>query len=147
MSGIVCAIRGGEESQHTIAKAIELSADTGLTILFLYVVNLDFMTRTSSSRVQTINKEMHDMGDFILLDAQGKAKAKGVEAEGVIRSGKVFDEIIALCNERQADYVILGRPRGEREENVFTQIRLRQLIDHIEEESGAKVVLAEGDQV
>lgn len=146
MSGIVCAIRGGKESQPTIAEAIHVASETRLPLFFLYVVNLDFLTRTSSSRVHTIKEEMRQLGDFILLNAKIRADNLGIKAEGVIRDGTVSEEIIALCQEHQADYVIMGRPRGEREENVFTQIRLSQFIQHIEEESGAKVILAEGEQ-
>jgi nucleotide-binding universal stress UspA family protein len=146
MSGIVCAIRGGEESQPTIAEAVRVALENDIPIIFLYVVNLDFMTRTSSSRVHTIKDEMHDMGEFILIDARTKAKKQGAQAEGVIRDGKVGDEIIALCNERDADFVIIGTPREEREENVFTQARLRQFVERIEKESGAKVILVQGSQ-
>lgn len=146
MSGIVCAIRGGKESQPTIAEAIHLATETDLPLYFLYVVNLDFLTRTSSSRVHTIKEEMRQMGDFILLNAKMRADNLGVKAESVIRDGRVSDEIIALCKEHRADYIIMGRPRGEREENVFTQIRLSQFVQHIEDESGAEVVLVEGEQ-
>lgn len=49
MPGIVCAIRGGPSSQPTIATSIKLASETGETIHFLYVVNLDFLTHSSSS--------------------------------------------------------------------------------------------------
>lgn len=146
MPGIICAIRGGPESQPTIEKAIEISKETGKTIFFLYVVNLDFLSRTSSSRTHTIQEEMREMGEFILIQAEETAKAAGVHAESVIRNGNVSEEIVTLSHEKDADYVILGRPKEEREENVFTQNRLQTFIEKMEAETGAEVVVARGNQ-
>lgn len=141
MSGIVCAIRGGPDSRDTIAKAITLAKETGLPLHFLYVVNLDFLSHTSSSRVQTISEQMRQMGEFILLAAQSSAAAQGVTAQGVTRQGDVGEEIVALCKEIEADYLVLGRPQSRQEENVFTQELLAKFIARIEEQTGAKVVL------
>ncbi len=142
MSGIVCAIRGGPDSQPTIHTAIHLAGEMGQTIYFLYIVNLDFLTYTATSRVQLAAKEMRQMGEFILLTAQAQAEGQGAKAECVVRQGEVSEEIISLCHEINAEYVILGRPRGQAEVDVFTHERLDQFFKHIEQESGAKTVLA-----
>lgn len=124
MPGIVCAIRGGPDSQRTIQKAIEVARETSLLIYFLYVVNLDFFTHTASSRVHIISEEMEELGDVILKSAQAEAKDKGATAEGIIRHGKVGKEISAVCHELGADYVVLGRPRGKSQKDVFTHEQL-----------------------
>jgi len=145
MSGIVCAIRGGPDSQATIAQAISLARETGLQLSFLYVVNLDFLTHTSSSRVHTISEQMHQMGEFILLTAQASAVAQGVTAQSVVRHGSIRDEMIDLCHELDADYLVLGRPQVRREDSVFTQDLLTQFIERTEQQTGAKVVLSQRD--
>lgn len=144
MSGIICAIRGGPDSQVTIAKAIELAEETGLPLYFLYVVNLDFLAFTSSSRMHTISKEMHQMGEFILLTAQTTASARGITAEGIVRQGNVGEEIVELCHELQADYLVLGQPRFQHEESVFDQERLLHFIEQTEQQTGARVIVPEG---
>lgn len=143
MPGIICAVRGGPASQPTIHKAIELAEKTGQTILFLYVVNLDFLERTASSRTHTISKELRQMGNFILLTAQVQAESKGIVSDGIIREGNVGEEIIRVCQETQADYIILGRPQGEHEDNAFTRERINKFARLIETTSGAKIILAE----
>jgi nucleotide-binding universal stress UspA family protein len=143
MSGIVCAIRGGPDSQDTIARAITQAQETGLPLYFLYVVNLDFLSHTSSSRIHTISQEMHQMGEFILLAAQSKAAAQGVQTEGVVRHGNVGNEIVELCHELDADYLVLGWPKVQAEESVFTQELLHKFIQETEEQTGAKVILPE----
>ncbi|MCL7454237.1 MAG: universal stress protein [Anaerolineae bacterium] len=146
MSGIVCAIRGGPNSQATIARAVALAHDTNLPLHFLYVVNLDFLSRTSSSRVHTISREMSQMGEFILLTAQAKAAAQGIPAQGLIRQGNVGQEIVDLCHELGADYLVLGRPQVQQEESIFTQDLLQEFIEQTEAQTGARVVLPDGGQ-
>jgi K+-sensing histidine kinase KdpD len=141
MAGIVCAIRGGPDSQATIAQAIGLARRTGLPLNFIYVVNLDFLSHTMRSRVHVISKEMHQMGEFILLTAKSSAAAQGVTAGGMVRQGNVGKEIVAACHELGAEYLVLGRPRFEREESLFTQEMLTRFIAETEEQTGAIVVL------
>lgn len=147
MPGIVCAIRGGPASQHTIDESVTMAVEKHLPLYFLYVVNLDFLTHTASSRVKTITEEMNELGDFILLLAKRQAEARGVEVEGMIRHGKVGEEIIALSQEVDADFVVMGQPKGEKEANVFTQERINTFREKLEEESGAQVILVERENV
>jgi nucleotide-binding universal stress UspA family protein len=144
MPGIVCAIRGGPASRPTIKKSIELAMETSLPLYFLYIVNLNFLTHTSSTRTHLISKEMKEMGEFILLTAQAEAQSAGITAEGVVRQGKVRDEIVEFIQEVEADIVVLGKPKIQPEDiNVFTQDRLNEFSLKIERESSAKIVITE----
>ena len=142
MPGIVCAIRGGPDSQPTIEKAISLADKTNLQLYFLYVVNFDFLTRTESSRTSIVSDEMNQMGEFILLTAQEKAKTQNIIAKGVVRHGKVGVEIIRLAKDIQADYVVLGLPQGLEENDVFATDKINEFSKKIETETHAKVVFA-----
>jgi nucleotide-binding universal stress UspA family protein len=144
MGGIVCAIRGGPDSQPTIARAIALAQETGLPLYFLYVVNLDFLSHAGSLRVHTISAELRQMGEFILLSAQSQAASQGATAGGIVRSGNVGEEITRLCHELAADYLVLGAPQARREESHFTDRQLAEFVKQTEAETGARVVLAEG---
>jgi nucleotide-binding universal stress UspA family protein len=147
MSGIVCAIRGGPHSQPTIDKAISLAGETGLPLYFLYIVNLDFLAHALSTRKHTINQEMEWMGEFILLTAQRRAADQGVAAETVVRHGSVGEEIVKLCQEQSADYLVLGRPQLDEEEaNVFTDARLIMFVEFVKKQSGAEVILLGEDE-
>ncbi len=143
MSGIVCAIRGGPDSQPTIHRSITLAQKTGQTIYFLYVVNLDFLSHTATSRTHVLQQEMQEMGEFILLTAQAQALEKGATAEIMVRQGQVSSEIIELCHAIKADFVVLGRPRRQDDADVFTHERLDKFVQYIEKESHAQVILAE----
>jgi hypothetical protein len=142
MSGILCAIRGGPSSRPTITTSIQLAQETGEIIYFLYVVNLDFLTHSSSSKTNHISQELHDMGEFILLSAQEQADQAGVQAEGVIREGRVVEEIITFSEEQNPLYVILGRPEEEGEDNLLSMERLQIFADRIKEASQAQVIFS-----
>ncbi len=144
MPGIICAIRGGPASQPTIQTAIQLGRETGLPLYFLYIINLDFLVHTTSSRTALISKELEAMGEFILLKARSEAEARQVAASGIIRKGNVLEEILQLCEEMNADYIVLGRPKGQSEENVFTDERLNAFARKAEA-NGARIVLATAD--
>jgi nucleotide-binding universal stress UspA family protein len=146
MSGVVCAIRGGPSSQQTVKLAIQQAQKTDSHLYFLYVVNLAFLSHTEISRTSLISRQMHQMGEFILLDAQAKAAAQNVTAEAVVRHGEVTEEIVALAKEIQAEHIILGQPEGVDEENVFTLERLDAFCKRLTEESGAQVLIAEGEE-
>jgi len=145
MSGIVCAVRGGPGSHPTIERAINLAEEKSLSVYFLYVINLDFLAHTSSGRTKIVKEEMQKLGEFILLRARKQAEARGVQVEDITREGKVRQEIIKLCKERQADYVILGHQSSDAEKNVFSQQQFRQFIKQIEKESQAQVIVTEED--
>jgi nucleotide-binding universal stress UspA family protein len=146
LPGIVCAVRGGPASQSTINRAINLAREAALPLYFIYVVNLDFLSHTASSRVHTITEEMQEMGDFILLNAREKAHAKGIDAQGVVRKGNVGEQIIIMCKEVDADYLILGQPRGLENKDVFTHEIINQFRRRIESISGAQIVLVVEEQ-
>lgn len=146
MSGIVCAVRGGPASRPTIDKAIQLAKESGLPLYFLYVVNIDFLDHTTRSRVHTISQQMEQMGEFILLAAQAAAKSKGIEAQNVIRHGKVTEEINGLCHEIQSDYLVVGRPKFQLEDSLFTETLLAEFIKRVEDQTGAHVILPEANE-
>jgi len=117
MSGIVCAVRGGPDSRQTIEKAIGLAKESGLPLIFLYIVNIDFLDHAMVGQVQIITQEIRQMGEFILLTAQMTARKEGVEAQRIIREGKVTQQLSEYCHEIGADYLILGRPRFQLEDS------------------------------
>jgi len=145
MPGILCAIRGGPSSQPTISKAVQLAQDTGEIIHFIYVVNLDFLTHSSSSKTNHISQEISEIGEFILLSAQEQATQEGVDSEGIIREGRVVDEIITYCQEQNPHYVILGQPEEEGEFNLLSLERLQAFAERIKESCGAQVIFSQED--
>jgi nucleotide-binding universal stress UspA family protein len=143
MPGIVCPIRGGPTSRVTIDRAIDLANQTSLPLYFLYVVNVEFLSHTTTNRVQLAEDEISKMSGFILTTAQQRAIQKGISPkDGVIRVGNVADEIIRLCKEVQADYVVLGRPVEESDNSLFAGREMQNFLARIKSECEAEVILS-----
>jgi hypothetical protein len=103
------------------------------------------MEHTEHSRTQVIQRELREMGEFICLKAQIEAEREGVQAHAAVREGNVTDEIVALCHEIQAEFVILGQPQGKPTTNIFDQERLQKFSQSLETQTGAKVIFSQGE--
>lgn len=111
MSRILCATRGGAASFRTQDAAIALARQREQEILFLYVVNLEFLAHSSRAiREDVVGVEMTKLGEFLLEMARERAEAQGVAAATVLRHGEVRAEIRAAAREYDVDLVVLGRP-------------------------------------
>lgn len=145
MSAIVCALRGGPDSQATMTQAITLAQEDKLPVHFLYVVNRELMSDTAVPSTNTAVEELRQMGSSMVLVAQAIANSQGIPAQSAVRYGCVEDEITELCQDLDADYLVLSQPYGRWETKVFTPERLARFHARIERETGAQVVLAEID--
>lgn len=142
MSGILCAIRGGPNCRPTVTRAITMAKSTQLPLCFLYVVNVDSLPYAQGGLVSAISEKMRQMGQAVLFAARNKATALGIVSGAVVRQGDIGTEIINLCRDLDADYVILGRSVGHQGEDVFTRDSLKRLSQRIDREAGAQVVLS-----
>lgn len=114
MAKILCATRGGEASYHTQDAAIALAQERGADLLFLYVVNIDFLDKTARAvRPDVVEAEMEKLGQFLLALAQERARKEGVAAGTILRRGSLREELKAAAREQQVDLVVLGAPAAE----------------------------------
>jgi len=137
MGLILCATRGGEESEETQAGAIALARERGDRLVFLYVADVSFLDRIAAPVVVDIEAELERMGRFQLAMARRQASAQGVEAEAVIRHGHLASELVAVARDLGATIVVLGRPREGAP--VFDDEALISFVAHLQAETDAEV--------
>ena len=141
MSRIVCAIRGGADCRSTIDRAVALARESSLPLHFLYVVDLGLLPSTDSSQAEALSETLREMGKSVLAAAQSTALARGVQTEGCVRRGDVGDEIIGICSDLAAEYLVIGSPGRHRAGNVFPTASLRELKARAEQ-AGVRVLLS-----
>lgn len=139
MGKILCATRGGEASYRAQDAAIALAKERGDTLLFLYVVDLHFLDKTSGSVVVDVENEVAKMGQFLLLMAKERAAEQGVAADAIYRKGEVREELKNAARQEGVSLVVLGRPAGE--ESVFKLAGLQDFAAEIEAETGTETVI------
>ena len=141
MTKILCAVRGGPDSEQTIKYAVSLAKEQDARLIFLYVVSLELFVSSSSIRSESIAKELSRMGEFILLMAQAKAATQGVAADTFVRRGNIPEQILAACGETRAEMLIMGKPREGNKENFFDNAKQEDFAKKMEEKYGVKVIL------
>jgi hypothetical protein len=128
-----------------LTRAIKLAQEVSLPLTFLYVVNRELVSNMSVSSAHTVVKQMRQVGSSMMLLAQAIANSHGVPSDSAVCYGCVEDEITGLCQELDADYLVLSHTDRHRETSVSTPERLARFRARIEKEAGAKVILAEGE--
>jgi nucleotide-binding universal stress UspA family protein len=113
MGVILCATRGGEASFRTQTAAIELAKERNDELIFLYVVNLQFMDKTAAPILIDVENEISQMGNFLLLVAKERATDQGIDAHMISRKGSVRESIKQAAIDVGATLVVLGKPVGE----------------------------------
>lgn len=136
---IICATRGGEGSEPTVQGAIELARERGLKLTFLYIVDLDFMKRTTAGHTGIVAEELRKMGEFIMLTLVEQAQEKGVEADFATRKGRFRDELVRYLEETHPATLVLGRPKPGTA--YLDASSLDRLTQEIEEQTGVSVEL------
>ena len=134
MGVILCATRGGEASFRTQTVAIDLAKERNDELIFLYVVDLQFLDKTAAPIVVDIENEISQMGNFLLLVAKERATEQGIEARMISRKGNVREEIKQAALDVKATLVVLGRPAGET--SNFRLSSLKAYAQEIETETG-----------
>jgi len=138
MSKILCAIRGGEASQRIQDIGIKLAKDRGEEIVFLYVVNTEFLDTASAALRESVTLEMEKLGDFLLLMAEERAKREGVVAGRILRHGYLRDEFEAAAAAPEISTVLLGKPG---EGGNFSLETLEILAKEIKEKCQVEVLI------
>jgi nucleotide-binding universal stress UspA family protein len=136
MGKILCATRGGEGSYRAQDEAIALAKARDDELVFLYVVDMHFLDKTSGAGVVDVESELTKMGEFLLLMAQRRARKEGVHAQTVCYTGAVRDQIKRAAQEQQATLIVFGRPAGDA--SMFELPGVRTFADEIEEETGVE---------
>ena len=138
---ILCAVRGGPESEKTIEYAVSLAEKERARLVFLYVVSLHIFSSSSDVRAETIAKELSRMGEFVLLMAQAKAATEGVAADTFVRQGNIPEQILAACEEVSAKTLVLGKSQEKNVESFFDVTEQDVFAKKMEGEHGMKVIL------
>lgn len=140
MGKILCPTRGGEGSYRTQDAAIAMAKEHGDELVFLFVVDLDFLNKTERAvRPDVVAEGMKHLGEFLLSMAQERARNQGWDAQYVVREGDVRTEITAAAVEQEATMVVLGQSTEDDPTCTFDPQRLFKFAEQIEADTGVEV--------
>ena len=139
MGKILCATRGGADSQPAQQAAIALAKERGDELVFLYVADSAFLDTIAAAVVVDVDAELEQMGRFQLLMAREQAAEQGVDAQIVIRHGHLRPSLLEAARQLQATWIVLGRPREDTA--VFDEADLQEFARTLAAGTGAEVVM------
>jgi nucleotide-binding universal stress UspA family protein len=140
MGKILCPTRGGKDSYRTQDAAIAMARQQGDELVFLYVVDLDFLSKTERAvRPDVVAEEMRHLGEFLLSMAQERAQKQGIDASYILREGGVQEEIKASAVEEGATLVVLGQSEQDDPTRKFEPEKLSKFAEQIEADTGVEV--------
>jgi nucleotide-binding universal stress UspA family protein len=145
LKGIVCAIRGGSASRVTVAVAINLAREKDLPLCFLHVVSGGVLLRGDNDHLLVVSEQVRQAGEAALSGARILANDQSVEAQTVLQHGDVGNEIVRLCDQVGAVYLVLGHPQRRRRVNAFAPILFKRLVKRVQEQTEASVVVVGGN--
>ena len=146
MTTILCPTRGGKESHPNQDFAIELAKERGAELLFMYVSNIQLISRSAPPIVVDIEEELDELGDFLLSMAQERAEKSGLLAKTTVHRG-IFSEVLReVIVENKVNTVILGSsPKGP---GIVSFEHLQELSTELSEELDVEfIVVQDGKMV
>ena len=139
MGKILCATRGGADSERTQQAAIALAKERGDELVFLYVADSSFLDNIAAPVVVDVEGELDQMGRFQLSLAQEQAAEQGVDAQVAISHGHLQIQLVLAARELGATTIVLGRPQGRFA--VFDEANLQTFARELEANTGAEVLV------
>jgi nucleotide-binding universal stress UspA family protein len=119
---------------------IALAKEAGATVLFLYVVDVEFLKLVAQGvRPDIVSREIEHMGEFLLALAAERAANRGVLAETCLRHGPLRQALESAALEEGVDAIALGRPVGD--DSSFTLAELEELRERLERDTGIRTYI------
>lgn len=137
MGTILCATRGGEGSQATQDGAVALARERGDDLVFLFVVDVSFLSQLAAPIVVDVESRLEKMGQFQLALVRERAAAQGMQVATMVRCGRLRPELVAAAGELGATLILLGRPA--RQTAVFEEDTLEVFARGLQAETGIEV--------
>ena len=141
---ILCLTRGGEASYPNQDGAIAIAKDLDEELLFLYITSVQFLDYSAAPKVVDIESELDEMGEFLLVMAQERARKAGVVADILVRRGNFSEVLKDVVQEYPIETVILGSSTGDT--GVITEEYISEITEEISREYDVEfIILMDGN--
>jgi nucleotide-binding universal stress UspA family protein len=141
---ILCLTRGGEASYPNQDGAIAIAKDLDEELLFLYISSVQFLDHSAAPKVVDIESELDEMGEFLLVMAQERARKAGVIADILVRRGNFSEVLKDVVQEYPIKTVILGSSTGDT--GVITEEYISEITEEISRDNDVDfIILKDGN--
>ena len=114
MTTILYPTRGGTSAYLNQDWTVDLAKDRGADLLLLYVSNVHFLDLiTGPVRLDIVEAELEDLGEFLLAMAQERVEKNGFTADTAVRGGEFVTALEDIIKEKDISIVVLGCPTDD----------------------------------
>lgn len=147
VANILYPTRGGDTTYRNQDRAAALAKERGETLLLLYISNVHFLDHTAGPvHMDLVQKELDELGEFLLALAQERAQNSGVKAETLVLHGEFRQALRQMIREYEIAAVVLGRPAHDKA--LTTVEYISQIAQSITKDLGVEAfVVHEGEFV
>jgi len=111
VTSILYPTRGGDTTYRNQDRVAAVAMERGETLLLLYVANVHFLDHlVGPVQLASVEKELDELGEFLLALAQERAEKAGLAVESVVCHGEFLQSLIDVIKEHKVTAVFLGRP-------------------------------------
>jgi nucleotide-binding universal stress UspA family protein len=130
---VVCAIRGGSESQETVTSAIDLALKDETTLTFFHVVDFGCIDCGDIARSSAAYREYMEEVESMMRAFCQQAQQRGVsKVDYVVREGETRQELRQLAAETDAEVLVLGHPRSGSGGSIFTEDEFHRFLAELD---------------
>lgn len=138
---IVCATRGGKACRCTQERAVALAKERHARLIFLYVADPTFASPLDESLEAALVDELTRLGRWLLYIAQSRARRQGLEAEVVVRRGRVQPTIEEFVRESNAATLVVGAPQTSPLPQTFSPDEMNTFVETVQKATGVQVIV------
>jgi len=99
---------GSDQAERAVSHGLDLAEAVGAKVHALYVVE------TEATYILTVGldddemAEYREYGEETVADVVERAEKRGIEGTGVIRAGRISEEIVEYATKNDIDNVVMG---------------------------------------
>lgn len=130
---IICAVRGGPESQETANSAMDLALEAEAGLTFFHIVDSGCLDCGDIAKTSAAYREYLEQAESALEALCTQARQRGVtHVDFVLREGDTRQELRQLVVETNAELLLLGHPSPKSKHSVFGQDEFHQFLAELD---------------
>jgi nucleotide-binding universal stress UspA family protein len=130
---IICAVRGGPESQVTANNATDLALKAEAKLTFFHIVDPGCLDCGDIARSSAAYREYLEKAESAMHILRAQAQQRGVtHVDLILREGDTRQELCQLAVETDAELMVLGHPSSDSERSVFSQHEFHEFLAELD---------------
>jgi nucleotide-binding universal stress UspA family protein len=130
---IVCAVRGGPESQETVDSATDLALRAEARLTFFHVIDLACLDCDDTASSAAAYRKCVKKAKSAMRNLCAQARQRGVaHVDFVLWQGDTRQELRQFALETDAELMVLGHPSLDSEHNVFGQDEFHEFLAELD---------------